>query len=192
MLALLVLGLALFLGAHSIRIVAEPWRQRTIARLGVPAWRGIYSVVSIAGFLLIIKGYGEPGTLAAPLYVLPAWSRALALALMLPAAVLVVAAYVPGTHMRQTVRHPMLMGTRLWAIAHLLVNGRVIDMLLFGSFLAWSVFAWHAALGRDRAAGIGYPATGWSRDGLAVAIGATVWAVILFWAHRWIGGVALM
>lgn len=188
----LVLGLVLFLGIHSIRIVAEPWRVAMIARLGVPVWRATYSVLSIAGFLLIIKGYGEPDTLTAPLYQLPDWARLLTIALMLPAAVLLVAAYVPGTHIKQAIGHPMMFATRVWAGAHLLSNGRLADLLLFGGFFAWAVFAYHAARRRDREAGVSYAAQGWARDGIALAVGGGTWALILVWAHRWVGGVALM
>jgi len=188
----LILGLALVLGLHSVRIVAEPWRLGTIERIGVPAWRGVYSLLSIAGFLLIIKGYGEPDTLVAPLYELPSWVRLLSIALMLPAAVLLVAAYVPGTRIRQAVGHPMMLATRVWAGAHLLSNGRPADVLLFGSFFAWAVFAHHAARRRDRAAGIAYPARGLERDLIALLAGAAAWGVVLVWAHRWIGGIPLL
>jgi uncharacterized membrane protein len=188
----LILGLVLFLGTHSIRIVADPWRVATIARLGVPVWRAIYSVLAIAGFLLIIKGYGAPDTLTAPLYELPAWVRLLTIALMLPAAVLLVAAYVPGTHIKQAIGHPMMFATRVWAGAHLLANGRLADLLLFGSFFAWAVFAHHAARRRDREAGTTYPAAGWARDGIALAVGGAAWVLILVWAHRWVGGIPLM
>ena len=188
----LILGLVLFIGAHSVRVFADPWRERTIARLGVPAWRAVYSLVSVAGFVLIIKGYGAPDTLTEPLYQLPAWSRLVTIALMLPAAVLLMAAYVPGTHIKQAVGHPMMLGTRAWAAAHLLSNGRLADVLLFGGFFAWAVFAHHAARRRDVAAGTTYPAHGWARDGIAVAVGGAVWGLILFWAHRYVGGIALM
>jgi uncharacterized membrane protein len=188
----LALGLLLFLGTHSLRIVAEPWRQRTIARIGVPAWRAAYSLVAVAGFVLIIKGYGEPDTLAAPLYELPAWSRLLTIALMLPAAVLLVAAYVPGTRIKQAVGHPMMLATRVWAGAHLLSNGRLADVLLFGSFFAWAVFAHHAARRRDLASGTRYPAQGPARDAIALAVGAAAWGLVLVWAHRWVGGIPLM
>jgi uncharacterized membrane protein len=188
----LVLGLVLFLGTHAVRVVADPWRLRMIARLGVPAWRAIYSLLAVAGFLLIIKGYGAPDTLTAPLYELPAWVRLVTIALMLPAAVLLVAAYVPGTHIKQAVGHPMMLGTRVWAGAHLLSNGRLADVLLFGAFFGWALFAHHAARRRDLAAGTTYPARGWARDGIALLVGGAVWVLILAWAHRWVGGVPLM
>ena len=188
----LVLGLVLFLGTHSLRIVAEPWRLRTIERVGVQRWRGMYSVAAIAGFLLIVKGYGMPDTLTAPLYELPVWARWVTVGLMLPAAVLLVAAYVPGTHIKQAVGHPMMLGTRIWAGAHLLANGRAADVALFGGFFAWALFAHHAASARDRAAGTTYPARGWGRDMAAVVVGVLLWSAILGYLHRWIGGIALM
>jgi uncharacterized membrane protein len=188
----LILGLLLFLGSHSLRIVADPWRQRTIARVGVPLWRAAYSLVAVAGFVLIVKGYGANDTLTSPMYQLPEWSRLLTIALMLPAAVLLVAAYVPGTHIKQAVGHPMMLGTRIWAAAHLLSNGRPADVLLFGSFFAWSVFAHHAARRRDRENATAYPAKGWSRDAIALGVGAGLWVLILVWGHRWVGGVSLL
>lgn len=188
----LIAGLLLFLGMHAVRVVAEPLRTVAIARIGVQGWRGLYSAVSLVGLWLLVSGYAAARLNSPDLYVPPAWAHAVALALMLPSLVLVVAAYVPGTHIRQWVGHPMLFGTRVWAFAHLLANGRAADVVLFGSFLAWSIFAYHAARARDRVAGTRYPAVGWPRDAIAVVVGAVGWLAILFQLHGWMAGVALL
>jgi len=189
--AMLAAGLLLFLGLHSLRVFAEPWRQRSIARVGVPAWRAGYSVLSLAGFLLILKGYADANDASTLLYASPAWTRSLATLLTLPALVLLMAAYVPGTHLKARVGHPMLLGTLLWALGHLAANGRVADVALFGGFALWSGLAFAAARSRDRAAGTTWPARGVVRDAIAVVAGVTAWVAILFWLHGLLSGVPL-
>lgn len=189
---LLLAGLVVFLGMHSVRIVAEPLRGSAVSRLGLPAWRALYSLVSIAGFLLIIKGYGEARAASAVLYELPYWSRYVAVALMLPALVLFLCAYIPGTHIRRLVGHPMMLSVRIWAAAHLLANGRLVDVLLFGSFFAWAVFAHHAARRRDRLAGTPRPEAVFQRDLFAIAGGLLLWLSIILWLHQYVGVVPLL
>ena len=132
----LVLGLVLFLGVHSTRIFADDWRTRQIARLGEGAWKGLYSVASLAGFALLVWGYGQTRIDPVVVWDPPTWTRHLAALLMIPAFVLVVAAYVPGNRIKAAVGHPMVAGVKVWAIAHLLSNGRLGDIVLFGVFLA--------------------------------------------------------
>jgi uncharacterized membrane protein len=189
---ILLVGLVIFLGAHSLRIVAAGWRERSIARLGVPLWRAGYSLVSIAGFLLIIKGYGAARASSAALYVTPGWLQLLTLALMLPALVLLMAAYVPQTRIKAVVAHPMLISVMVWALAHLLAKGRVADLVLFGAFLVWSVADLRSARNRDRAAGTRYTAGSWQRDGVAITIGALLWIAFLWGLHGWLVGVPLL
>lgn len=136
---LLIAGLILFLGIHSIAITAPGLRVAAVARLGLNGWKGLYSLVAIAGFVLICIGYGEarinnPVWLYQPSKAL----RHLALLLMLPVFPLLLAAYLPG-RIRTAAKHPMLLATKLWALAHLLANGGLHDVLLFGGFLAWAV-----------------------------------------------------
>lgn len=185
----LVLGLAIFLCVHSTRIFADGWRARQIERLGPMAWRGLYSLASLAGLALIVWGFGlaraEPVTVWSP----PAWTRHLTALLVLPAFVLVAAGYVPGTYMKSRIGHPMLAGVKLWAFAHLLANGKLADILLFGAFLAWAALAFVRSRRRDRAAGIGYEARGASRDALAVAIGLAAWLLFARFGHAWLIGV---
>ncbi len=186
---ILVLGLLLFLGSHSIRIVAEGWRGRQIARIGYGPWKGLYSLVAIAGFVLIVWGYGM--TRAEPIAVWdpPRWTRHLAALLTVPAFVLIAAAYVPGTRMKAAIGHPMIVGVKLWAAAHLLSNGRLGDIALFGAFLVWAVLDFNAARRRDRAAGTRYSAAGPARDMIALTIGLAAWAVFALYLHAWLIGV---
>lgn len=188
--AVLILGLIIFLGAHSARIVAEPWRLRTIGRIGELPWKGLYSLVSLAGFVLIVIGYGEARQLGLPLYDPPTFTRHIASLLMLPAMVLLVAAYVPRNHLKARFGHPMLLAVKLWALAHLLSNGRAAEVILFGAFLAWAVADFIAARRRDRAAATVYPAGEGLRTVIVVVAGVLLWAVFAAVLHQSLIGVA--
>lgn len=185
---LLLLGLVLFLGVHSVRIVADGWRSRTIARLGEGPWKGLYAVLSLAGFVLIIWGYGLARQQPVLLWQPPAGMRHLAALLVLLAFVLVSAAYVPRNMIRGRLHHPMVLGVKTWALAHLLANGTLAAALLFGSFLGWGVLSFVAARRRDRAAHTRYPAGTAPATLLTVVVGCVLWALFAFWAHgAWIG-----
>lgn len=186
---LLILGLVIFLGVHSTRIVADPWRTDTIARIGEKPWKAIYALLSIAGFVLIVIGYGAARQSPVVLYSPPVWTRHLAALLTIPAFVLVVAAYVKPNSIKRAVGHPMVAGVKIWAFAHLLANGTLADVLLFGSFLAWAVLSFIAARRRDRAAGAVYPVGSAARNAITVAIGLVAWAVFAFALHRPLIGV---
>lgn len=180
----LILGLILFLGMHSVRLFAADWRDRQIDRLGLLTWKGIYSVVSLVGLILIIWGYGQARQTPEVLWGAPIWTRHLAALLTIPAFILLAAAYVPGTHIRARVGHPMLLGVKFWALAHLIANGTLADLLLFGGFLAWAVALFIVLRRRDRQTGITYPARGASRDLIAVVLGLVgfvVFALLLHW-----------
>jgi uncharacterized membrane protein len=187
---LLLLGLALFLGVHSTRIVAESWRTATIARVGAMPWKGIYSLLSIAGFVLIVIGYAAARQSPVVLFAPPVWTRHLAALLTIPAFILLAAAYVPGNAIKRAVGHPMMAGVKVWALAHLIANGTLADVLLFGTFLAWAVLGFIAARRRDRAAGTTYPAGPASRTAIAFVIGLVAWAAFAFALHRPLIGVA--
>jgi len=186
----LILGLVLFLGVHSVRIVAEGWRTGVRARMGENAYKGLYSVLSIAGFALIVWGYGQARQQPVVLWLPPLWTRHLAALLTLPAFVLLVAAYVPGNGLKARLHHPMTLAVKLWALAHLLANNTLADLLLFGGFLAWSVLVFIAARKRDRAAGTTYAPGSMGRTLLTLAIGAVAWVVFALWLHAWLFGVA--
>lgn len=187
--ALLILGLALFLGAHSVRIVADGWRGTRVAKMGLKPWKGVVSVVSIIGFVLIIWGYGIARQAPVVLYAPPVWARHVAALLTLPAFILLVAAYVPGTRIKRVIGQPMVAGVKLWAFAHLLANGTLADVVLFGAFLIWAAGSFRAARRRDHAAGVVYVVGPVTRDATAVVIGALAWAAFAFWLHGWLIGV---
>ena len=185
----LILGLLIFLGVHSVRIVAEPWRTRMLATRGEGAWKGLYSVASIVGFALIVWGYGaarqDPVALWAPVL----WARHLASLLTLVAFVLLAAAYVPGNGIKARLHHPMVLGVKTWAFSHLLANHTLADLLLFGGFLVWAALSFRAARGRDRAAGTVYAPGSAARTAITVVVGLAAWAVFAFWAHGALIGV---
>jgi uncharacterized membrane protein len=184
----LIFGLVVFLGVHSVRIFADDWRTRQVARLGAGPWKGLYSLASLVGFVLIVWGYGlargEPVVIWTP----PVWTRHVAALLTIPAFILLVAAYVPRNGIKAKVRHPMIIGVKVWAFAHLLANGMLADVVLFGAFLVWAILDFRAARQRDRANGTTYPAGTAAGTIAAVVVGLAAWAVFAFWLHaRWIG-----
>jgi uncharacterized membrane protein len=188
--ALLIAGLVLFLGAHSVRIFADAWRARVYARVGEGAWKGVYSLMSLAGLALIVYGYADARLTSTNLWNPPLWTRHVAALLTLFAFVFVAAAYVPGTHLKAKLKHPMVLGVKVWAFAHLLSNGRVAEVVLFGAFLVWAILNFRAARKRDRAAGTTYVAKGFGRDVIALIVGGVLWAVFAAYLHVRLIGVA--
>ena len=186
---LLILGLALFLGIHSVSIVAPAWRDAQVARRGEAAWKGLYSLVSIAGFVLLIYGYGLARQSPVVLYAPPTALRHIALLLMLPSFPLLFAAYLPG-RIKSAVRHPMLVAIKLWAVAHLLANGTLHDVVLFGGFLAWAVADRIAVKRRTVARAVRGAPPSPLNDVIAVVGGLGVYAVFVLWAHLRLIGVA--
>ncbi|WNL45940.1 NnrU family protein [Dyella sp. BiH032] len=185
---LLIVGLVLFLGVHSVRIFADGWRSRMMARLGEKGWKGLYSLVSIAGFVLLIYGFGLARQQAVLLYVPPLWLRHLNALFTLIAFVLVAAAYVPRNHFKAKLGHPMLAGVKTWSFGHLLATGMLHDVVLFGAFLLWAVVDFVVSRRRDRVNGTVYPAGTLRGDVVAVVVGVVGWAVFAFVLHgRWIG-----
>jgi uncharacterized membrane protein len=136
--SVLLAGLVVFFAVHSVSIVSDGWRNRMAGRLGEWTWKGLYSVVAVAGLALIVWGYGLARLEPVVLYTPPLWLRHLALLLLVPVFPLLLATYLPG-RIQRAARHPMLAATKLWALAHLLANGTLADVLLFGTFLAWAV-----------------------------------------------------
>lgn len=180
---LMIAGLVIFLGIHSVRIFADDWRTARIAGMGPLAWKALYAVGSLAGFVLLVHGYGLSREAPVDLWMPPRWTRHLAALLTLPAFVLIAAAYIPGTRIKASLKHPMILGVKAWAIAHLLSNGRLADVVLFGAFLLWAIFDFRAARQRDRKQGLAYPATGIARDLLAVVVGLAAWAAFALYLH---------
>ncbi len=185
----LILGLLLFLGVHSVRIVAEGWRAGMLQRLGPQRWKGLYTLVSLAGFALIVWGYGQARMTPVPLWAPPLWTRHLAGLLMLVSLVLLVAAHVPRNALKARLHHPMVLAVKVWALAHLLANGMLADVLLFGAFGLWAVADFRSARQRDRAAGTVYAPGTTAGTLLAVGVGLLLWAALAFWGHAWLFGV---
>lgn len=180
---LLIIGLVVFLGAHSVRIVADDWRTARIASWGERPWKAAFAVVSLIGFVLIVYGYGQARQATPLLYSPPTWTRHAAAVLVLIAFVLIAAAYVKGTRIKARVGHPMVLGVKVWAVAHLLSNGTLADVVLFGAFLAWAVLDYIASRRRDRERGVVYPVGPPSRDAIALVAGAIAWGVFAFVLH---------
>ena len=188
--ALLILGLVLFLGVHSLRIVANDWRMRQRARLGENRWKALYSLVSIAGFVLIVYGFGVARQQPVLLYASPPGLRHLNALFTLLAFVLVAAAYVPRNHLKAKLGHPMLAGVKTWAFGHLLATGMLHDVVLFGAFLLWAIVDFISARRRDRLDGTTYPAGTVRGDAITVIVGLVGWAVFAHWLHTWLIGVS--
>jgi uncharacterized membrane protein len=185
----LLLGLLLFLGIHSISIVALDARERLAARLGVWPWKALYAVIAIVGFVLILRGYAAARLDPVVLYSPPTWLKHVALLLMLPALPMLFAAYLPG-RIKATLKHPMLAATKLWATAHLLANGTLADVVLFGAFLAWAVVDRISMKRRPGTRALpGAPPSRWN-DVIAVALGLAAYAWLVMGGHLKLFGVS--
>lgn len=186
---LLILGLLIFLGVHSTSIVALAWRDAQVAQRGEMAWKGIYTLVSIVGFVLLVVGYGQARQSPVVLYAPPVALRHVALLLMLPVFVLLLATYLPG-RIKSAAKHPMLLATKLWASAHLLANGNLADLLLFGGFLAWAVADRISMKRRTPRPLPGAPA-GKFNDVIALVGGLALYGFFVKFGHAWLIGVGL-
>jgi uncharacterized membrane protein len=198
--ALLILGLVLFLGAHSTRVFAENWRQATLERLGEKAYKGVYTLVSLLGFGLMMFGFDQVRWDSPVLWSPPVWAKHGAAVLMLLSLVLLACAYAPRNAIKVKLHHPMVLSVKVWALAHLLANPRLADVVLFGAFLLWSVLNFRAARQRDRlaaaslSAGEGSgslePEISSAATWRAIGIGVVVWAFLLSRGHAWLFGVS--
>ena len=186
----LIAGLVLFLGVHSTRVFANDWRNQTLARIGEKPFKGVYALLSLAGFVLLVWGYGQARQQGVMLWNPPTATRHIAALLMLLSFVLLAAAYVPGNQIKAKLHHPMVLGTKVWALAHLLANGSLADMVLFGSFLVWAVVLFATSRRRDRREQIVYPTGTAGMTVVTVVAGIAAWAVFAFWLHRVLIGVS--
>jgi uncharacterized membrane protein len=188
---LLVVGIVLFLGVHLIRVVAPGFRQLMIDRIGQNAWRGLYSLASIATLVLLIYGFGAARHETTVLYTPPVWMAHIAILLMLFALICLVASLLPAGNIAVRAKHPMVLSVKIWAFAHLLANGDSAGVLLFAAFLAWGVIMRISLKRRERAGEITLrPFVASKYDLYAVAIGVVAWILILWKLHEWIIGVS--
>jgi len=204
-------GLVLFLGVHSLRVFAEGWRSGLQARMGDNRFKLFYSLASLLGLVLMVYGYGLVRWDSPMLWLPPVGTRHAAALLMLVSLVLLVATYVPHNIFKQRLRHPMVLSVKVWALAHLLANGRVADMVLFGGFLVWSVLVFRASRQRDRLAAQAQPADAppslidpqaasqsipeplipvANHNARVILIGVVVWTLLMFGGHKWLFGVS--
>lgn len=186
----LISGLILFIGAHSTSILAPGMRDRIVERIGLRPWQGIYAVVSILGLILIVKGYAELRNQTEILYLLPRWVHVISMVLMLPVFPLLLASYFPGM-VKTAAKHPTLVAVKLWAVAHLLANGSVADVILFGSILAWAVanrISQKRRPGRRIAAA---KESQWN-DVIVVVGGLAIYSLMIQFGHRWLTGMPLV
>jgi uncharacterized membrane protein len=187
-LTILIIGLAIFLGIHSISILAPELRARSVASMGPNPWRGIYSLVSAIGFVLILYGFHLARQAPVVLYVPPAWTRHVAFLLMLPVFPLILAAYLPG-RIKTAMKHPMLAAVKFWALAHLISNGALADVLLFGSFLVWAIFD-RISFKRRSPQVIRTAPPGRFNDLIVVIVGIALYVLFVMWAHVRLFGVS--
>ncbi|MGB3269633.1 MAG: NnrU family protein [Rhodanobacter sp.] len=186
---LLILGLLLFLGVHSLRVFADGWRSRQLARWGELRWKGFYSLASLVGFALLVWGFALARQQPTLLYVPPLALRHLNALFTLVAFVLVAAAYIPRNHLKARLGHPMLLGVKSWAFGHLLATGMLHDVVLFGAFLLWAIVLFASSRRRDRRAATVRPAGTLAGDALTVLVGVAAWLAFALWLHRWLIGV---
>jgi uncharacterized membrane protein len=183
----LLAGLLIFFLIHSVSIVAPSWRDRTAASIGAGPWQGLYSLISIVGFVLILWGYGQARATPVVLYTPPPALKHLAAVLMIPVFPLLLSAYLPG-RIKTALKHPMLVSIKLWAFAHLLANGMLADVLLFGSFLVWAVADRISMKRRIQRPVPGAP-PGRYNDIIAVVGGLVLYVAFVSGLHAWLFGV---
>ena len=198
----LILGLVLFLGAHSTRIFTDGWRTKTMEAWGEKPFKGVIALASLLGLYGLIVGYAQVRMEPVVIWQPPIATRHISLLLMLFASILLVAAYVPANHFKVRLGHPMVLSVKVWSLAHLLANGNLADLVLFGTFLAWSVMNFKSARARDRAKAesqalvsdeFAQPTlTKTSATLIAVVVGAGLWALITFVLHAKVVGVSPM
>ena len=189
---ILILGLVIFIGAHSVRIVADGWRARMVARIGLKPWKAMYALVSLIGFVLLVVGFGMARHTPVLLYAPPPALKHLNALFVLVALVLFFASRAPPSHFKAWLHHPMAAGVAVWAAGHLMATGSLHDVVLFGAFLVWAVADFLAGRRRDRLENTQYAAGTAKGDIGAVVIGVIMWALFAFWLHVLLIGVKPM
>lgn len=182
----LVVGMILFLGIHSVRIVAPAWRDARVASMGANRWRLVYSLVSAVGLVLIMWGYALAWPYSPVLYEPPVWMKHVTALLMLFALIALVVSQIPGGRLKKMLKHPMLLSIKIWAVAHLLANGELASIILFGGFLAWAVIDRISLKRRgDTGPAVAGPVK-W--DVIAVVGGIVVYLAFVSGLHLWLFG----
>ena len=186
----LLIGLTLFLGIHALQSLAPRWRQNWIQRRGALVYKGVYAALSLLGLYLLVQGYAQARLEPMVLWTPPRGMQHATILLMWVAMVLLVATYVPGNQIKAKLRHPMTLSVKVWALGHLLSNGNLADVILFGGFLVWSVLVFRAARQRDRMSLHSGPEGKLAGTLLAVVLGTGIWAAFLMGGlHLWLVGV---
>jgi uncharacterized membrane protein len=188
--AILILGLVIFLGLHSTRIVSESGRQKAIARLGEGPWKGLYSAVSAIGFVLIVWGFARARYNVPQLWTPFPGARHITMLLMLISLILLASYLFKRSHITAAVHHPMVWAVLLWSVGHLLANGSAADLVLFGAFLVWSVADLASSYARDRRDGLVYPAPEPGATAGAVVVGLVIYGLFIGGLHLWLFGVS--
>jgi len=189
-LVILVLGLVLFLGAHTVP-TSPARRAALVGRFGAGGYKGLFTAASLAGVALIAIGFGlyrQSGYI--PVWTPPRGMSHLTLLLMWPALIAFASSGLPG-EIKRRLKHPMLVGTKIWALAHLLANGDLGSILLFGSFLAWAVYDRISVKRREPAAGAGIPPGFGRNDVVAILVGTVLWGGLIL-LHPWLIGVPVV
>ncbi len=186
---IMMIGLLIFLGSHSVRIFAENWRQQQIAKHGEATWKVAYSAVSIVGLAIAIYGFGQMRL--DPLYIWypPVGMRHAVALLMVPAFIMLVAAYIPHNAIKAKLGHPMMLAVKIWAFAHLLANGRLGDIIFFAAFLIWAILAFKTAKKRDRLTPPAPVSTNKMATIATVLVGLVAYVVFAFYLHAVLIGV---
>ena len=188
----LVLGLLLFLGTHSMRISGDVLREQLIQGVGPVRFKAIYALASLLGFALLVYGFGIARDAPVVLWTPPPAMKHLAYLLTLIAMVLMAAVYVPHNAIKAKLHHPMVLSVKVWALAHVLANGTLAHLVLFGSMLMWSVVLFKASRARDKRNQVVYAAGNKGATILTIEIGIAIWLVFIGWAHGWLIGVQVM
>ena len=179
----LIAGLVIFLGVHSLRVFADSWRTQLRTQYGEVVFKTVYSLVSLLGFGLIVWGVGIARDMPTLLWQVPMALRHAAILLIWVAFVFVAAAYVPANAIKARLHHPMLLGVKAWAAAHLMVTGAMANVVLFGAFLTWAVVLFVVSRRRDRRQGSSYPAATWVGNMATLALGTAAWALFAWVLH---------
>ena len=189
----LLLGLLIFFGIHFVPILTS-LRAQLVSSIGAMGYQAFFSIVSLVGFALVVIGYGEmqtAGSANPQIWLPPTWIKHVVFLLMLPVFVFLIAAYVPS-NIRDRIGHPMLVAIKIWALAHLLANGDLASIILFGSFLAYAVIDRISVKSRVSRGPLGERKGTIAGDVVAVVGGLGVYLLFMFWAHEQLIGIALI